>query len=497
MILNQIMTLKILASARNEKFEGRDHLVVPVVLLVEGVHAGSNGETYYSPDVLASEPGSWNGIPLPVMHPKDGDNYVSANSPQIIDEQSVGRLFNVKYEADKVRLVGELWIDVLKAQKISPAVLDAAQQGNKLEVSTSMYSAGDGTAGEWHGEAYLESLVEFRPDHLALLPGAVGACSVDDGCGMNNNSGESKMLAYFTRILDAVKNIRNEEVSHDDIWRKLQAALDEINGEMWSSNIREVFDKYLIYSTSANVEVSDVTGERKLYKQSYVINTEGKAVLMDDKVEVIEKTEYIIVTVDGGTTVNKELIMKKDELITSLIACCHNKLTDGDKEWLNKLPEKQIETMAALSKEKPVDFGKPVEGVIQAVVGNDVTPAPEPNKEPDKTVVANKEPDKSQTPEEFIANAPPEMQETFNRALKRDRMIKDALVKALVSNDRCDFTEDQLKTKDIGELETLAKLARIENDHSLNPGAVTSNEEDKDAIEDMPPTFDPEEKKGE
>ena len=97
---------------RREVMEDRVHLVAPVVILTEGVHHGSGGPLYYPAEELAKFPQAWNGIPLPVFHPTDeAGNPVISNSPEVIQAQSVGRLFNVFYDAHAKALKGELWVD--------------------------------------------------------------------------------------------------------------------------------------------------------------------------------------------------------------------------------------------------------------------------------------------------------------------------------------------------------------------------------------------------
>jgi hypothetical protein len=55
----------------------------------------------------------------------------------------------------------------------------------RLEVSTGFYSQATPQAGTAYGTPYTEILTAFQPDHLALLPNGIGACSWDiGGCGV-------------------------------------------------------------------------------------------------------------------------------------------------------------------------------------------------------------------------------------------------------------------------------------------------------------------------
>jgi hypothetical protein len=127
---------------------------------------------------------AWNGIPLPLGHPRVNDLAVSANTPEYV-EQSLGRFWNARFEHD--RLQGELWVDVERCTRLGGdalAVLERLRAGQPLEVSTAYWAyPPDDTAGIHNGRAYIGIHRNLRPDHLALLPNDVGACCWSDGCG--------------------------------------------------------------------------------------------------------------------------------------------------------------------------------------------------------------------------------------------------------------------------------------------------------------------------
>jgi hypothetical protein len=169
------------AAVRRETFEGREHVVAPVVMLVEGVHR----DLYYPASELADTPETWNGIPVTVNHPLRNGVPISANEPGVIDKAGIGRVFNSRWEGGKLR--AEAWVDVAKAEKVSPEILAAIHNGAPLEVSTGVYTNDDGVKGEWNGEAYRATARGYRPNHLALLPDGQGACNWQDGCGIRLN----------------------------------------------------------------------------------------------------------------------------------------------------------------------------------------------------------------------------------------------------------------------------------------------------------------------
>src|SRR3990167_3051232 len=120
---------------RTEKLDGRDYLVAPAVPFREGVH---NREmvTYEEITVFVD---AWDGIPLPIDHPTDANGAaVTANSPDVIQNSVIGRLFNVVAREDIQGISGEIWIDVEKANTLEGGkeVLRKLNAGEQLEVST-------------------------------------------------------------------------------------------------------------------------------------------------------------------------------------------------------------------------------------------------------------------------------------------------------------------------------------------------------------------------
>lgn len=165
---------------RSASLDGREHLVVPVVALVAGVVNGY----LVTPAELRAYADAWNGRPVPVRHPRDGSGYVSANTPGTIEAQVVGQFFNARIDGDK--LVGELWVDIDKCERLGGeylAVLERLRSGEPIEVSTAYFCDVEQATGTYNGKAYTAVQRNLRPDHLALLPDEEGACSWKDGCG--------------------------------------------------------------------------------------------------------------------------------------------------------------------------------------------------------------------------------------------------------------------------------------------------------------------------
>jgi len=112
---------------RHETLRGADHIVVPVIMMLEGVHHGSRGPLLHTSEELSSFTASWNGIPVIVYHPEIDGEFVSANLPEIVDSQVAGTIFNARFESGKLK--AEAWIDVNRISKISPMTMQMIEDG--------------------------------------------------------------------------------------------------------------------------------------------------------------------------------------------------------------------------------------------------------------------------------------------------------------------------------------------------------------------------------
>ena len=172
---------------RYATLHGRRYMVVPVVMLAPGVHAGSDGPLYYPPEELAKTPEAWNTKPVVVYHPQHG----TATAPEVLERQAVGTVMNAKWAGGKLR--AEVWLDAGRLENLAPEVGRALAAGSPVEVSTGLYTDQAATPGSYLGKPYGHVATNHRPDHLALLPVGKGACSVADGCGLLLTNEETQM----------------------------------------------------------------------------------------------------------------------------------------------------------------------------------------------------------------------------------------------------------------------------------------------------------------
>lgn len=182
--------------------ENRQHLVVPTIMIVEGVLNDAL--------LLRQEFGkfvdSWNGRPVPVYHPQRNGIDVSAAQPDIQERTNIGTVYNARIDDDKLK--SELWLDIDKAIANGFAILiEKLENGIVMEVSTGYFSDIEPAQGEFKGKTYSGIHRNIRPDHLALLPTEIGACSIADGCGAARTN--KKEGTTMTDIKDAVSVIIN------------------------------------------------------------------------------------------------------------------------------------------------------------------------------------------------------------------------------------------------------------------------------------------------
>lgn len=190
------LNANISGTTRTETLNGREYIVAPMTLIVPGVLNGSGGELYYPPDEVSSNGGMWNAIPLVVYHPKKNGKHVSARSPQVLSESGIGYVFNDSISPDGNR-VAEGWFDIVRVEaydrRLEPShrIMPRLKSGTPIELSTGLFldraTVVNGKCPKT-GRAYKAVARNYRPDHVAILPDEVGACSLKDGCGVLNKA---------------------------------------------------------------------------------------------------------------------------------------------------------------------------------------------------------------------------------------------------------------------------------------------------------------------
>lgn len=422
---------------REEMLDGRTHLVVPATILVEGVHSGTGGPVYYPSEELKKSVPLWNGVPVPIRHPVDKDgNPRNVNSPEVINEFVTGRVFNAAWEDEKVR--AELWLDREKFKTISPDIFAMLSQNKNVEISSSLYTSDDETPGEWNGEKYIGTVSRFIPNHVAILGEEAGACGFKDGCGIRNNS--EKKITFHCNVAT---------MSHAELEKELREKLKEkyppVNPDgFFPCYITDVWDNRFVY------EHNIINGGFKLFQQDFKIRKD-KVTFVGEPEEVEKKYSYIPVN-------NKEVNMERSEIVTKILANAEVKKELGleaeTKETFEKMDDKLFKVVSnafnritgCKCQEEKKEEEKKEEKKEEAAINN---------KQTEEKLT------KPKTAEEYISEAPPEVKELLSNSLRLHNAKKAALVKALIANSRNKFSQAQLNSKSMEELEMLTELADV------------------------------------
>jgi hypothetical protein len=168
---------------RLENSDGTQWLVVGGVPAREQV---MNNYLVPGPEIVKSLP-SWNGVPITIRHPKTNGGSIKTPKP---DVPIIGKFKGPTWDQAKKRMTGEYWID-LEAARLSPdgqILVNKIMAGHPVETSTAYFSKDVYIAGTHAGRNYAYINRELKPDHIAILPDEVGACSLKDGCGLNVNA---------------------------------------------------------------------------------------------------------------------------------------------------------------------------------------------------------------------------------------------------------------------------------------------------------------------
>lgn len=270
------------ARKRYETLNGKKWLVVPAVMLDEGVWTGNQGPLLYTHGELTKNTVAWNHKPVIIYHPKDEG---TACTPAVLEEQGVGMMLSTNWDN---RLKTEWWCDdEEKLARLAPTVVAALNRGESVEVSTGLFHDLDPTPGTWNSKSYVGKVVNIQPDHLAILPDQVGAFPIAAGGGLLRNA--------------------THDLSHNEIMDSLHL---EHNGaqEPWDSNlphdsrihIRDVFPKHVVYEKG-----------NKHFKHPYKVK-DGKAKFDGQPEEVQRKTNYV--------TANGMYVINDDQLQGPIIA---------------------------------------------------------------------------------------------------------------------------------------------------------------------------------
>lgn len=177
-------------TVRVAKYEGREHVVVPIVALIgDEVVWPANADTpeFIPAAELSRAAASWAGRPAVGDHPQIDGHFVSANRPDVMERFAFGRVGDSRFENGQ--LVMDVWLDRVKAELVGEAAVDVirrAEAKEPIEVSVGALVELEALEGvSPKGKPYRGVWRNIGSDHIAFLPrGTRGACSNEMGCGL-------------------------------------------------------------------------------------------------------------------------------------------------------------------------------------------------------------------------------------------------------------------------------------------------------------------------
>lgn len=499
------VTINLQPRIRYDTLEGRRHMVIPMIMLTEGVHAGSCGPLLYPGAELGKTPQVWNHKPIVVYHPTINGQGVSACDPVILNNRKIGVILNSRFEDSKLH--AEAWLEESRVKKVDNRILEALQAGKVVELSTGLFTDNEQQEGTWNGEDYVAVARNYRPDHLAILPDKKGACSIEDGAGL----------------------LRVNQASFDTIRGLLHTAIHAAFPNEEFIFIADVFGDFFVYGVGRD-------SGSKLFKQDYT-STDATVTLEGDPEEVVRVIEY---RTTGGAFVGnvQETNMDKKKFVEALISNTETQWGESDKGWLMSLSEERLQKMepvdnsghtkglegkagngtraragiraaeakgftheeigvatnrsaSVIGQIKSGEIQNPPDDFLTRIAALNRRPAKkesnmadnqDPNvnddgktpktPKPEGALVANTDPAKVDPPkpltlQEYINNAPSELRDVLTSSVRAHAIEKKRLIDAVVSNARSTFTQEQLGSFDLETLKSLALIA-VEDKPTVN-----------------------------
>lgn len=491
---------------RTAVFNEIEHIVVPVVAMVEGVVWAVNSEypELVTAEELAVSPQQWNGRQAFAGHPEDGGTQVTANTPRVL-ETAFGYVFQTASAADILatrRLTFEVWLDPLKAAKSGPKAVDVITRlkaGKVVEVSVGCYVVSEAGEGVWEptGKPYVGRWTDIVSDHIAFLgEDEVGACSVAAGCGAARAAvrhlvtakgiermatpstpttpaptttppattptppktppaapGKRGRMGFMQRFMEAFRAEVSSDPGTSDI--ELRRALDDALRavEPGYMGIDEVFPDVgeVVYATSP-------TGEWKTFVRKFTVDGDGKPTIAAKSEEVVAETVYkkasgtvIQPTAAAGTCgcggnhpPKGTAAMK--EATKNFIASSGGKFTEADAAFLDAIPEDKLGLLMIKPAETPAPAAPAAAPVVVPPVAAPVAAAAAPVATPAPVNM-----------DDWKKTAPKEVLDLLAREQTRVAAQRTTLITNLKAAQTV-YTEAELTAKPTEELEKLSTL---------------------------------------
>jgi len=366
-------------------------------------------------------------------------------------------VFGATFDEELGALRAELWLDEARLLDVSPKCLRLIRERRPMDVSTGLFGDPDGHTGTWNGEEYQSTLRNYRPDHLALLPGERGACSWDDGCGIraNEKGGDMQKQNPLLQTL---------EQGYRELADLIQQRLDSMDTDFKTHYLVDVYDDHIIFYVTSD------EGTRH-YRQEYAVADDGSVELTGDPVQVKMKVAYEPISntsKEGKIMGNKKTGPCCPERVQALIENEATPYTEDDREELEALSEGMLEKLEAAAAQSVQNTDTPQDSGEQ-----EITP-----EQAFATLKAYLDED----PDRAWDLLPQAVREQAQAGIQHMQEHKRRLIEGITANENSAFTAEELESLPVEVLEKIAKQMAIKptaNFVGAGSGSPSINKEDK------------------
>jgi len=455
--------------------------------MVQGVRFGA-GQS--DPELgLASEFGNnpimWANRPLVLNHPKVGDTFVSANTPDILNKYQFGVTMNPVLDNDKLKL--EAWIDKDRVDSTGDdeafkSTFNRITAEEDVEVSVGFFTDVEKVKGQFNGQTYGGIWRNIRADHLAVLTeGLTGACSVADGCGVPrlnqaNQSGDLKMPELKltgTQSTGCSCGGNHTQADHPDDDKPvtqggLKKMLDSLLKPFTQSPADKAVEAHqegrrlneILVSQTINTTLMDKDIRAMISRALNARPNNGYVYLLGYTQDVaiyedLDIANYTFKTYQLGINVSdtavefvgdpQEVLLQTKIVPQGATASTTSETTPTSTQETNMANEQQA---AASAGTKAQDAAATTEAAKPPVTQAAAVPVTAPEGQSPKVL----------TMEQYLSTLPPEMRENVTQALAAQEKKKSGLVKTLMDAKQNKFTEDYLKVQSVEILENMVAL---------------------------------------
>lgn len=202
-----VSTLVNASKIRREKRDGRDVIIVPSATLPDNVVM--NGIRYPA-NVIAASFHTLEGTLAPLGHPKVGNNFVSAKSPEGLARGYVGaHNENVRREGGRVWLDKVIDVEVANQLTGGKAILDAIEKQEPIHTSTGLLATLKPLSNADDGAKFEAETMLFDQD--AILLDEPGAATPEQGVGLFVNAAGEE--------IEVINSSLEDDISRDMDWQ--------------------------------------------------------------------------------------------------------------------------------------------------------------------------------------------------------------------------------------------------------------------------------------